>query len=71
MSDDALQTLIYELLDAHSDTAALSAGLEADEPWKAHLDYLRDLQRVTRRVLACSGEWSASDRVNLGPGTAT
>jgi hypothetical protein len=44
--------LIYELLDAHSDTAQLAAGL-ADEPvWEAHLDYLRALQRKGREALA-------------------
>jgi hypothetical protein len=44
--------LVYELLDAHVDTIKL-----ADEPadatdWAAHLDYLRDLQRVGREALA-------------------
>jgi hypothetical protein len=44
--------LIYELLDAHADTAALASGLQPDERWSAHLDYLRSLQRLTRRFLA-------------------
>jgi hypothetical protein len=54
MRDDDLHSLIYELLDAHLDTAALAAHLEADESWEAHLHYLRDLQRVGHQVLARS-----------------
>jgi hypothetical protein len=45
-------TLIYELLDAHADTVALAARLEADPRWGAHLDYLRALQRAGRAALA-------------------
>ena len=44
--------LAYELLDAHDDTARLAAELPLDERWLAHLDYLRDLQRVAREQLA-------------------
>jgi hypothetical protein len=44
--------LIYELLDAHDDTARLANGLMLDERWRAHLAYLRDLQRVGREGLA-------------------
>jgi hypothetical protein len=48
---DQLTELVYELLDAHADTLRL-----IDEPttlgWGAHLEYLRDLQRVGRDVLA-------------------
>jgi hypothetical protein len=44
--------LIYELLDAHYDTAELAEGLEYDEAWAAHLDYLRALQRKGREALA-------------------
>jgi hypothetical protein len=44
--------LVYELLDAHDDTARLARGLPPDERWEAHLDYLRDLQRVAREELA-------------------
>jgi hypothetical protein len=50
--------LIYELLDAHDDTAAiLSRALRGVNPrtelvWRAHLDYLRDLQREGRRIVA-------------------
>lgn len=48
-----LSTLVYELLDAHADTAELAADLPAREPrWAAHLDYLRALQRVGRARLA-------------------
>ena len=42
----------YELLDAHWDTACLAADLESEPEWRAHLDYLRDLQRHGREALA-------------------
>jgi hypothetical protein len=45
-------TLIYELLDAHADTAELAAALTRDPRWGAHLDYLRALQRAGRAALA-------------------
>jgi hypothetical protein len=44
--------LVYELLDAHVDTMRLAHDLDADPAWAAHLDYLRDLQRVGREALA-------------------
>jgi hypothetical protein len=47
-----LGNLVYELLDAHQDTMRLAGGLSDDERWAAHLDYLRDLQRVGREGLA-------------------
>ena len=43
---------VYELLDAHRDTASLAADLEGDHEWRVHLDYLRDLQRHARESLA-------------------
>ena len=43
--------LVYELLDAHDDTAQLASGL-GDLAWELHLDYLRALQRRAREVLA-------------------
>jgi hypothetical protein len=44
--------LIYELLDAHDDTARLVREA-ADTPlWDVHLEYLRRLQRAGREVLA-------------------
>jgi hypothetical protein len=49
---DELAALIYELLDAHDDTARIAGGLVADPAWTTHLHYLRDLQRVGREVLA-------------------
>ena len=49
---DHLSGLLYELLDAHVDTLKLAGELEADRSWAAHLDYLRDLQRVGRETLA-------------------
>jgi hypothetical protein len=44
--------LVYELLDAHVDTMRLAHELDGDAAWAAHLDYLRDLQRVGREALA-------------------
>jgi hypothetical protein len=55
--DAALELLIdvvYELLDAHDDSARLAAdtGVEDDPDWATHLDYLRGLQRAAREDLA-------------------
>lgn len=54
LAEDALLTrLVYELLDAHDDTARLAPAWASDDVrWRAHIDYLRDLQRVAREVLA-------------------
>jgi hypothetical protein len=46
-----LHELGYELLDAHSDTAALVAD-PAEAAGAAHVDYLRALQRHARVILA-------------------
>jgi hypothetical protein len=48
--------LIYELLDAHADTAELVAEHDwhHDPRWSVHLDYLRILQRAGREALAHS-----------------
>jgi len=46
-----LVELVYELLDAHEDTAVLAADL-GDLAWELHLDYLRALQRKGRELLA-------------------
>jgi hypothetical protein len=47
-----LTELVCELLDAHLDTMSLARDLEDDPAWAAHLDYLRDLQRVGHEALA-------------------
>jgi hypothetical protein len=47
-----LVDLVYELMDAHDDTARLAEGLSCDVQWAAHLDYLQKLQRVGRELLA-------------------
>jgi hypothetical protein len=53
VAEELLLRLVYELLDAHDDTAQLVAGIAADDPdWELHLRYLRDLQRVGRETLA-------------------
>jgi len=44
--------LIYELLDAHDDTARLAEGLLGEPVWTSHLEYLRRLQRMGRETLA-------------------
>lgn len=46
-----LVEVMYELLDAHDDTTRLAAD-QRDIRWQAHLDYLRDLQRVGREALS-------------------
>jgi hypothetical protein len=46
-----LTEFVYELLDAHDDTAQLADGL-GDLAWAFHLDYLRALQRKGREILA-------------------
>lgn len=51
---EPLTTLIYELLDAHLDTLDLAKDLLEDR-WRAHLDYLRALQRTGRELLADAG----------------
>jgi len=51
-----LEALVYELLDAHGDTARIAAGLADDDPaWSLHLRYLQDLQRTARERLAHLG----------------
>jgi hypothetical protein len=47
-----ISALIYELLDAHGDTADMAAQIEHDPEWAAHLDYLCALQRKGREALA-------------------
>jgi len=55
-----LTLLVYELLDAHDDTARLATELAPDVSWEvrmrweAHLGYLRSLQRLGREALALS-----------------
>jgi hypothetical protein len=51
-ASERLVELVYELLDAHDDTARLAQELGRDVQWAAHLDYLQQLQRVGRELLA-------------------
>jgi hypothetical protein len=61
---DALIELVYELLDAHHDTARLATEQQLDDEhttaeaasWQAHLDYLRALQRTGRELVARGAE---------------
>jgi hypothetical protein len=47
-----MTVLIYELLDAHDDTARLVSEMASERVWELHLDYIRDLQRAGRAMLA-------------------
>lgn len=51
-TSEHISGLLYELLDAHVDTIKLAGSLAENQCWAAHLDYLRDLQRVGRETLA-------------------
>lgn len=63
----SLTTLVYELLDAHADTADLAGELVDDPRWAAHLDYLRVLQRKGREALSRGGaDLSRSRRPPVG-----
>jgi hypothetical protein len=55
-ASEQLTRLVYELLDAHDDTARIATGQHLDARWQAHLSYLRDLQRVARELLARTGQ---------------
>jgi hypothetical protein len=48
---ELLTAVVYELLDAHQDTVDLAEDLP-EESWRAHLDYLRALQRRGHELLA-------------------
>jgi hypothetical protein len=52
ISSGLLVQLIYELLDAHDDTARIAAAAPLDHTWRAHVAYLRALQRKGRELLA-------------------
>lgn len=47
-----LSRFVYELLDAHDDTARIAHEHDVEVMWEAHLDYLRALQRKGRELLA-------------------
>ena len=51
-----LVELVYELLDAHDDTARLVDDRADDEHWAVHLEYLQRLQRVGREAIAYAAE---------------
>jgi hypothetical protein len=51
-ASDRLIELTQELLDAHIDTVCLAGELQDTPWWAAHVDYLKDLQRVGERTLA-------------------
>ena len=54
-TEQALVELVYELLDAHDDTARLLDGPASEQQWRLHQEYLRSLQRTGRELLAASG----------------
>jgi hypothetical protein len=49
---EQLARLAYELLDANGDTERLVYERPTELEWRAHLSYLRDLQRIGREILA-------------------
>jgi hypothetical protein len=49
---DRLAELVEELLDAHCDTVCLADDLAGSPGLSAHIEYLKDLQRVGQRTLA-------------------
>ena len=49
---EGLARLVYELLDAHSDTERLVRQRSSELQWRIHLGYLQDLQRLGRETLA-------------------
>jgi hypothetical protein len=57
-----LSRFVYELLDAHDDTARIVHERDVQVFWDAHLDYLRALQRKGRELLA------RLDSPTTGPG---
>jgi hypothetical protein len=48
----AVSELVYELLDAHEDTAQMAAWFRCDPDWREHLQRLQTLQRQGRETLA-------------------
>jgi hypothetical protein len=59
---EQLTQLVYELLDAHDDTARLVEEMASERTWAFHLDYLRGLQRAGREVLGQAGCTGDDDR---------
>ena len=51
-ASDRLSELTHELLDAHCDTVCLADELASGPEWAAHVEYLKDLQRIGQRMLA-------------------
>jgi len=49
---ERLLELTQELLDAHCDTVCLADSTESTVDWMAHVEYLKDLQRIGQRTLA-------------------
>ena len=49
---ERLVGLVYELLDALTDTDHLAGEPSTPSQWRTHLLYLRDLQRTGREILA-------------------
>jgi hypothetical protein len=68
-SSQQLTLLVYELLDAHDDTARLAGELAPDVSWEVqvrwevHVGYLRDLQRLGREALALSAAGANDEEV--------
>jgi hypothetical protein len=67
---EQLTHLVYELLDAHDDTARIATGQDLAPRWQAHLSYLRDLQRVARELLAHAGHQEGEEARDQGSASA-
>lgn len=58
-----LTQLAEELLDAHCDTVCIASEVATAPDWIAHVEYLKDLQRVGQRTLAdLAGSGATADR---------
>ena len=65
-----LLELAQELLDAHCDTVCLADTLAPTPEWVAHVQYLKDIQRVGKRTLAeLAANLSEKPRPNPVAGT--
>jgi hypothetical protein len=49
---NAVSALVYDLPDAHQDTARMAAWFRCDPDWREHLERLQALQRTGSETLA-------------------
>jgi hypothetical protein len=48
-----VREVLVELVDAHAEAVELATGPASEAGWRAHCDYLGDLQRLAHQSLAC------------------